>query len=139
MKYTLVFFLVMMMAPFAWSQTTPVMVKKSAKAVVSEQTAVIKVLGNCGMCRKTIEKAATEAGAIRAFWNEDTHQLSVTFNQGKSSVEAIQKAVALSGYDNEGFKAPDNVYQNLHSCCQYDRSGAPSSAKSCEEPAAPKN
>ena len=32
------------------------------------QTAQFKVLGNCGMCKKTIEKAALGAQAATAVW-----------------------------------------------------------------------
>lgn len=107
------------------------MVRKKAAAVNTEQTATFMVLGNCGMCERTIETAATGAGARSAQWDADTHTLTVTFIAGQTSSDQIQKAVAQSGYDNAGYKAPDSVYNALHSCCHYDRSGAPSSAKAC--------
>ncbi len=112
------------------------MVKKTAVAVTPAiRTDTIQVLGNCGMCKKTIETAAASAGTISADWNADTHQLTVTFDPSKTSVDAIEKAVALSGYDNAGYKAPDSAYNGLHACCQYDRTGAPGTAKSCGEDA----
>jgi periplasmic mercuric ion binding protein len=85
------------------------------------------------MCRKTIEKAAKSAGVSNAFWDEDSRVLAVKFDKNKTSGDAILKSVAQSGYDNQAYKAPESAYNNLHSCCQYDRSGAPSTAKSCEE------
>ena len=115
------------------------MVKKTAAAVSSEKTETFTVLGNCGMCKSTIEKAAAKAGASKAVWDTDTDQLTVSFDPAKTSVDAIQKAVALSGYDNVGYKAPDDAYEKLHACCHYDRGGAPSTAKSCTEPEAPQN
>jgi hypothetical protein len=115
------------------------MVKKTTKAAATEKTETFLVLGNCGMCQRIIEKAAVDAGAVKAIWNEDTDQLTVTFEPAKTSADAIQKAVALSGYDNVGYKAPDAVYNDLHGCCKYDRTGAPSTAKSCTETDAPKN
>jgi len=117
------------------------MVKKAAKATTAqtEKTETFLVLGNCGMCQRIIEKAALGAGAAKANWNEDTDQLTVTYDPAKTSADAVQKAVALSGYDNAGYKAPDAVYNNLHGCCQYDRTGAPGTAKSCEDPEVPKN
>lgn len=111
---------------------TPSMVKKTAVAIAATtKTEVFAVLGNCGMCQTVIEKAAAGAGAGQASWNMETRQLSVSFDPGKTSVDAIQKAVAQAGYDNAGYKAPDAAYAKLHGCCQYDRSGAPSAAKSC--------
>jgi len=106
--------------------------KKAATAVTpTTQTETFQVLGNCGMCKRTIEKAAIQAGAASANWDVEKDLLAVSFDPAKTSVDAIQKAVARSGYDNGGYKAPDEAYNNLHGCCQYDRSGAPGSAKSC--------
>lgn len=116
---------------FQTNAQTGGMVKKQAAAPAA-QTETFFVLGNCGMCEKTIEKAALGAGAATATWDVDVDQLTVTFDPAKTSLDAIQKAVALAGYDNAGYKAPDSMYNNLHGCCQYDRSGAPGSAKTCE-------
>lgn len=109
------------------------MKKKEAVAVASAlQTETFQVLGNCGMCKTIIEKAASQAGASSANWDVDKDLLTVSFDTTKTSVDAIQKAVARSGYDNVGYKAPDEAYNNLHGCCKYDRSGAPGTAKACE-------
>ncbi|MCC6460233.1 MAG: heavy-metal-associated domain-containing protein [Saprospiraceae bacterium] len=107
------------------------MVRKKTATTSTEQTEKFKVLGNCGMCERTIESAATGAGARSAEWDADAHTLTVTFVAGQTSADQIQKAVAQSGYDNAGYKAPDTVYNALHACCHYDRSGAPSTAKAC--------
>lgn len=109
------------------------MVKKQVTTASLEQTASFKVLGNCGMCQKTIQNAAVSAGALSADWNMETDLLTVRFNTAKTSVDAIQKAVALAGYDNAGYKAEDATYNNLHGCCKYDRTGAAGGTKSCTE------
>ena len=117
---------------FTVNAQTEGLAKKTAVAVApAAQTETFQVLGNCGMCKRTIEKAATQAGATSAGWDVEKDLLTVAFDPAKTSVDAIQKAVARSGYDNAGYKAPDEAYNNLHGCCQYDRSGAPGSAKSC--------
>lgn len=99
----------------------------------STQTVQFKVLGNCGMCKKTIEKAALGAGATTADWNVDTDKITVAFDEKKTSTDSIQKAIAKSGYDNAGYKASDKAYNNLHGCCQYDRTGAAGGTKSCSD------
>jgi mercuric ion binding protein len=81
----------------------------------------IKVWGNCGMCKKTIETAAKSAGVTEANWNEETKILAVSYNPSRSSNQKIQKAVAAVGYDTQDFTATDESYFKLHSCCQYDR------------------
>ena len=95
------------------------------------QSTQFKVLGNCGMCKKTIEKAALDADATTASWDAKTDMLAVTFKNKKTSTAAIQKAVALAGYDNAGYKADDEAYNNLHGCCKYDRTGEAGGTKSC--------
>ncbi|MBK9337832.1 MAG: copper chaperone [Lewinellaceae bacterium] len=115
------------------------MVKKTTKAAATEKTETFLVLGNCGMCQRIIEKSAVDAGDTKATWDMDADLMTVTFDPAKTTADAIQKAVALSGYDNVGYKAPDAVYNDLHGCCKYDRTGAPSTAKSCTEDDAPKN
>ncbi|MBS1755592.1 MAG: cation transporter [Ferruginibacter sp.] len=87
----------------------------------SSKTETIKVWGNCGMCKSTIEKAAKKAGAKKADWNEDTKELKVTYAVNKTSSEKIQQSIANSGYDTQDFTAVQSAYDNLHNCCKYDR------------------
>ena len=96
------------------------------------QTAVsdsIIVNGNCGMCKKAIEKSALEAGATTAFWDRKAKVLKVEFDSDKTNNETIQKAVAARGYDTESFTAPDEAYAKLHECCLYDRKAMPKAKK----------
>lgn len=108
----------------------------NATALFAQQSTSFEVLGNCGMCKSRIEKAAKEAGATNASWNEETKQLKVSFTSN-TSVEAIQKKVAAVGHDNAGAKASDEVYNKLHGCCQYERNAkaAPAAEKEscCKE------
>lgn len=116
-------------ATFTQAQTeTP----QDAAAAPVLKTETYQVLGNCGMCKRTIEKAAVKAGVATASWDSEKDQLTVSFDPAKTNADAILKAVALSGYDNIAYKAPEDAYNDLPGCCHYDRSGAPSSAKACE-------
>jgi len=87
----------------------------------SLKTDSIKVWGNCGMCKETIEKAAKSAGAKTANWNEDTHQLSVEYAEKKTNALKIQQAIAKAGYDTQDVKGSDAAYNKLHGCCKYER------------------
>lgn len=84
-------------------------------------TETYKVAGNCGMCKKTIEAAATKKGA-KANWDESKKELRLTYNPGKASSDEILKDVAYAGYDNEKYLAPETAYLKLPDCCQYARS-----------------
>ena len=84
----------------------------------------IKVWGNCGMCKTTIEKAAKKAGAASANWNEDSKELKVSYAANKTSSQKLQEAIAKAGYDTQDFTADNNAYNKLHACCKYDRKNA---------------
>ncbi len=73
------------------------------------------------MCKTRIEKAAISAGATAAKWNDETQILAVSFATPKTSLETIEKAIAGVGHDTKNFAASDEVYNNLHGCCKYDR------------------
>ena len=81
----------------------------------------VKIYGNCGMCEKTIEKAGNLKNIAAVDWNKDTKMASITYDAKKTNQDEILKRIALAGYDSDTFLAPDNVYNELHDCCQYDR------------------
>jgi copper chaperone CopZ len=85
-------------------------------------TKKVEVKGNCGMCEKRIEKAALSVdGVSGAEWDKKTKQLEVTFDDSKTDIENVQKAVAKAGHDTGEFKASDKVYNKLPDCCKYER------------------
>ena len=90
-----------------------------AQTSVKKET--IKVWGNCGMCKTTIEKAAKKAGATAANWNEENKELQVSYAVNKTSSNKIQQGIANAGYDTQDFTAATKVYNKLPACCQYDR------------------
>ncbi|MCE3283385.1 MAG: copper chaperone, partial [Chitinophagaceae bacterium] len=81
----------------------------------------IKVWGNCGMCQKTIEKAAKDAGASYASWSDETHLLVVKYSDKATNSKKIQEKIASKGYDTQDVTASDATYDKLHGCCKYDR------------------
>lgn len=82
----------------------------------------LKVYGNCGMCKATIEGSLKKKdGVISKKWDKNTKILVVTYNPAKISLQKIADKVASAGYDNELAKAPDEAYKQLHECCQYNR------------------
>lgn len=82
----------------------------------------VEVLGNCGMCKKRIEKAAFGVSGVRsANWDSRTQKLTLILNEEKSSLEKVEKAIAEAGHDTENAKATQADYDNLHGCCKYTR------------------
>lgn len=84
-------------------------------------TKKVKISGNCGMCKTTIEKVGSIKNTAKADWDADTQIATLTYDSTKTNPDEILKRIALAGYDSEKFLAPDDVYNNLHACCQYER------------------
>ena len=79
------------------------------------------VRGNCGMCKKTIEKAANSVdGVISANWSIDLKKIEVAYNNLKTNEMKIHNAIASSGYDTEKVIGNVDAYKSLAQCCQYD-------------------
>ena len=90
-----------------------------AQAVVKKES--LHVYGNCGMCKKTIESSAKNAGATYANWNTKSKKLDISYNPLVTGSVKIQEAIANSGYDTQDFRASDSAYNQLHECCKYER------------------
>lgn len=82
----------------------------------------ITVNGNCEQCQRRIQKAAFSVNGVKtANWNIETHELNLTLNEEKTSIVAVEKAIAKVGHDTKNTKATKEDYDNLHHCCKYDR------------------
>lgn len=82
-------------------------------------TTTLLVKGNCDMCKKRIENAADIKGVKFFEWDEKTHVAKVIYNSSKTSLDAIEKAIAEKGYDTPNHKGNDAAYNNLPDCCHY--------------------
>ena len=108
-------FLVVLMTVLAFSAQGQEKKNKNAKYTT-------EVNGNCEQCQKRIQKAAYSVPGVKsASWNIETHKLNLVINEEKCSLADVKKAVAKVGHDTDGVKATKEDYDNLHSCCQYDR------------------
>ena len=82
----------------------------------------VKVWGNCGMCKSLIENAAESVDGVKyAIWDSKKNVMKVKFVANETNINEIQKAVSKIGYDTESYRANDEVYNNLHHCCKYER------------------
>lgn len=105
----------------AMSLTTLFIFSNCIAQIPNAKTEAVTVYGNCGMCKKTIEKAAFKKGEAKADWDQDSKMAHITYDSIKTNADAVLQRIAASGYDSEKFTAPDDVYANLHGCCQYER------------------
>lgn len=83
---------------------------------------MLKVSGNCEMCKSRIEKAAKSVkGVIAANWDVDAKVIHLDFDSKVTSKREISKAIAHVGHDTELDKAPKAIYDDLPGCCLYSR------------------
>jgi copper chaperone CopZ len=95
----------------------------SAAIFAQSKTEKFEVKGKCGMCETRIEKAANSVeGVSKADWEQESMMATVVFDESKTSLDAIQKAITEVGHDAGKHKASDEVYDKLPGCCKYDRS-----------------
>jgi len=92
----------------------------SCNSIANRKTETFKVYGNCGMCKKTIEKSLNHEG-IEASWNKDSKMITVSYDSLKYTNTQVNTFIAASGYDTEMNTGNDTAYNNLHECCKYER------------------
>ncbi len=92
------------------------------------QTENIKINGNCGMCQTTIEKAGSKTKISNVNWNEESKIATIKFDNKKTNLDDILKNIALAGYDNPKYIAPNNIYEKLPGCCKYERTLKPNAS-----------
>ncbi|PHR48015.1 MAG: ATPase [Fluviicola sp.] len=99
----------------------------SSSAQEDLKTEKFKVYGNCGMCKKRIEKAALSVNGVKsANWDIESKIITVQYNdhllskQGKS-MDNVYMKISKSGHDTQYYKAKDEAYNALPGCCQYER------------------
>jgi copper chaperone CopZ len=100
---------------------TFLLVNTSFAQISNAVTTNVKIAGNCGMCKTAIEKAADKKKISTAIWNEEGKTATITYDSKKTNLDAVLKDIALAGYDNQSFLAPDDAYSKLPECCKYKR------------------
>lgn len=84
------------------------------------QHVMFTVNGACDMCKDRIEKAALSVSGVQsAHWDKEKQMVHLNFDSGKTSEDAIRKAIAKAGHDTDKYKAADSVYNQLPACCKY--------------------
>ncbi|MBR9758321.1 MAG: heavy-metal-associated domain-containing protein [Algicola sp.] len=110
---------------------------EATQSDIAMASAAFGVRGNCGMCKRTIEKAANGVeGVASANWDVAKKKIDVSFDDTKTDVAAIHNAIAASGYDTEQVAGNLDAYEDLPECCKYDHAMEmnQSGAKASEDP-----
>jgi len=84
-----------------------------------KQTVKIKTSAICEMCKERIEKNLTlSKGVKKADLDLNDKVIHITYDAGKTDVEALKKAITEVGYDADDAKAEPKGYDKLPSCCK---------------------
>ncbi len=90
-----------------------------AFAQKKKETIIIITSAQCDMCKKRIEDAVLAiAGVKSAVLDVKTAEITVVFNNTKSSADAISQTISKLGYDADNIKADHDAYHKLPACCQ---------------------
>lgn len=109
MKATLSMFLLMMLII-----TGSVTAQESKKITV-----IIQTSAQCEQCKTRIEKAlAFERGVISSNLDLETKAVTIEYKKGKTTLDALRKAIAAVGYDADEVKADEKAYASLPGCCK---------------------
>ena len=81
--------------------------------IKNAKTATVKIFGNCAICKATIERAGNLKKIASVDWNKDTKMATITYDAKKTNEDEILKRIALVGYDNPKFLAPEDIYNKL--------------------------
>jgi copper chaperone CopZ len=74
------------------------------------------------MCKERIEDAAHGLDGVQsATWDSESKMIHLDFDPDKVTTADIEQAIAAVGHDTENIKASDDVYEELHECCKYER------------------
>lgn len=93
----------------------------SSAQIRNAKTETVKIFGNCEQCESTIEKSGTKSKFYKTDWNVGTKMATITYDTKRSTVDEVLKQIALAGYDNDKYLAPDDAYNKLQGCCKYVR------------------
>lgn len=87
---------------------------------LGNRTGMIHIRQRCSGCDKHIVKIARSVeGVKRAVWNKNSNVLKVEFDSPKTSLSAIELAIAEAGHDTPNYRRNIKFYTQMSPCCQY--------------------
>jgi len=77
------------------------------------------VRGNCGSCEKRIERTLEKIdGVTDAEWDQESGEVTVSFDATKTDQETLEKAVAAVGHATKKHEAVKETHDKLPACCR---------------------
>ena len=86
-----------------------------------EKTAVIELSGNfgCRICSRIITRTLRKVdGAKRVEMDADGYKVTVTYDDDKTDIDALETALMKKGFNANGKEADIMAWQSLPNCCK---------------------
>ncbi|HAR74516.1 MAG TPA: mercury transporter [Flavobacteriaceae bacterium] len=87
----------------------------------NQETKQFQVKGNCTNAKQLIEKAGNQPRISKVDFDATTQIATISYNKVKTNSNEILKNIAIAGFDNAEYMAPDEAYAKLGKDCQYTR------------------
>ncbi len=92
-----------------------------ASAQNKHRTDTVSISGLTLTSKPFIEKAIGGSGRAKLEWSDGEEKAVMIYDAKKSSRAELLKQIALAGFDNSEYLAPDEAYQNLPAPLRYKR------------------
>lgn len=71
------------------------------------------------VCFEKVEEVAeTIEGVMETHWDEETGELEIIYEQDKTNLLKIEKAISEAGYDTPRYKAPEEAAAKVLDSCK---------------------
>ena len=87
----------------------------------NQETKEFQVKGSCVNAKELIENAGNRSRISKVDFDVTTQLATISYNKAKTNSSEILKNIALAGFDNAEYFAPDEAYAKLGKDCQYSR------------------
>ena len=89
--------------------------------IKNAETHQFSVKGNCSDAKELIEKVGNQKKIASVVYDATTQTAEITVDKTKTNASEVLKKIALAGFDNTEYFAPNEAYAKLKKDCQYPR------------------
>ncbi len=84
-------------------------------------TDTVSISGLSEASKPVMQKAISIHSGAHLYWSEGQVKAQLVYDGRKTSRSKLLKSIALAGFDNDEYLAPDEAYQNLPAALRYER------------------
>jgi len=100
------------------------------KSIKNAESRQFSVKGSCPESKQLIETAGNLKHTATVDFDPSNQTALITYDSNKTTSDEILKKIAIAGFDNEVYFAPDDAFEKLDPSCRYVRDKAASASLS---------